>query len=504
MTDDVDTHLERTLTSAPGGDHDAGSASRRDWHILAVVLVGAFMAVLDTTIVNVALPSIAVGLHARSADVEWVVSGYALTFGLALVPSGRLGDRFGYKPMFIAGMAVFMLASLGSGIAQSPLQLIIARLFQGLGAGVYYPSISATIQRLFSGRSRSRAFGTLGAVVGISTAIGPLAGGVLIQLAGKTDGWRWVFLINLLIGAIGLPAAIRLMPRRNDREDHDLDPVGNVLLAVTLLLLLFPLVEGRSAGWPAWAWICLAGFAPAAAVTAAWAVRFERRGGEPVLQLRLLRHRSFSGGQALALLYFGGFTSLFFTLSILWQEGLGRSALQAGLLVVPFALGSLLSASNSDRFSTRFGRKVIIVGISAMLAGQALVLLVLHLSGAQISAWYLTGPLALAGLGNGLVIAPNQDFALGSVPRREAGTAGGSLITAQRIGSAIGIAVIGTALFGTGAGASAGSATGKVMPVLVSGAERATEVNLAFVLAALLCTLALPRTLGAERSAENS
>lgn len=437
------------------------------------------MAVLDTTIVNVALPSIAIGTHAPSADLEWVVSGYALAFGLSLVTAGRLGDRFGYKKIFVTGLSLFLAASLACGLAQTSGELVAARLVQGLAAGLYFPAISATIQRLFAGRSRSRAFGLLGSVVGLSTAVGPLAGGLLIQAGGMTDGWRWVFFINLFIGAVELPAAIWLFPRRARREDHGLDPAGNLLLAATLALFLFPLVEGRAAGWPAWAWACLGGCVLAGATLAAWEVRLSRRGGEPVIQVNLLRHRSFAAGQVLALLYFAGFTSLFFTLSIVWQQGLGRSALDTGLLVVPFALGSLLSAAVSDRFSSRFGRKTILAGIGGVLAGQGLMLLALHLSAPRPGAWLLAGPLALAGLGNGLVIAPNQDFVLGSVPRRQAGAAGGALTTAQRMGAAIGIAVIGTALFGSGSGAgSSGSGkTGKLMPVLVHTAQRGAAVR---------------------------
>jgi EmrB/QacA subfamily drug resistance transporter len=471
---------------------------RKEWQILAVVLVGSFMAVLDTTIVNVALPSIGQGIHASPAALEWVVSGYALAFGLGLVPMGRIGDRFGYKRLFLTGLTVFTLASVGCGMSQSPLELIIARFVQGAGASIYYPAISATIQRTFSGKDRSRALGYLGSTVGISTAIGPLLGGGLIALAGPHDGWRWVFLINLFIGAAAVPVAARALPRRREREEHGLDPVGNGLLAAALLLLLFPLVEGRAAGWPWWSWLCFGGFAAVTALLWAWEARLGRRGGEPVIRLDLLRHRSYGVGQLLALTYFAGFTSLFFTVSILWQEGLGRSALDTGLLVVPFALGSLLSASNSARFSGRFGRNTILAGAGAMLAGQALMLLALHLSAPKPSPWALIGPLALAGLGNGIVIAPNQDFVLGSVPPREAGTAGGALITAQRIGAAIGIAVIGTALFGGG-----GESSGKIVPQYVHTAQTATLANLAFILAAIICARALPRRLGDERDKAN-
>jgi EmrB/QacA subfamily drug resistance transporter len=471
------------------------------WLILAVVLVGSFMAVLDTTIVNVALPSIAVGTHAESAALEWIVSGYALAFGLALVPAGRIGDRYGYKRLFIGGLTLFTLASLACGLSQNPGELIAARIVQGFGAGIYYPAVSATIQRLFSGRERSRAFGLLGGTVGVSTAVGPLIGGLLIQVAGKQDGWRWVFLVNLFIGVVAIPAAARLLPRRQRSEPHDLDLVGNGLLAATLLLLLFPLVEGRTDGWPVWSWLCLAGAAAVGALLAVWEVRLSRRDGEPVIQVRLLHHRSFAMGQLLALLYFAGFTSLFFTLSILWQQGLGRSALATGLLVVPFALGSLLSAANSDRFSTRFGRTVIIAGIVAMLVGLGFVLLALRAGAPQPSAWLFTAPLALAGLGNGLVIAPNQDFVLGAVPKRQAGTAGAALITAQRIGAAIGIAVVGTALFGSGSGKSSSS---KITPSLVHTSQAAIIVNLGLVFAALLCSFGLPSSLSSDRAEENA
>lgn len=284
--------------------------------------------------------------------------------------------------------------------------------------------------------------------MGISTAAGPLIRGLLIQFLGMMDGWRWVFGVNVAIGAAEVPAAVRLLPRRSEREEHRLDPVGNALLAVTLLLLLVPLVEGRSAGWPLWAWLCLAGCPAAGTALWAWETRLARRGGEPVIQVGLLRRRSFAVGQSLALAYFAGFGTLFFTLSILWQQGLARSALETGLLVLPMALASLLSASNSFRFSRWFGRTAILAGIGGMFAGQALILLVIHLGAPQPSAWLMAGPLAAAGLGNGLVIAPNQD--------------------------------------------------------LVSGAEWATVANLGFILAAFGCGLALPRRLGDDRAAAST
>ncbi|MBO0804780.1 MAG: MFS transporter [Nocardiopsaceae bacterium] len=479
----------------------AGQGSgKREWRILAIVLTGSLMAVLDTTIVNVALPSIEQGAHATSDALEWVVSGYALTFGLVLVPAGRIGDRWGYKRLFLTGLAVFTAASVWCGLSSGPAELIAARLVQGLGAGIYYPAISAIIQRLFTGRDRSRAFGFLGGIVGLSTAAGPLLGGLIIELAGLGEGWRWVFLVNLFIGIVVLPVAAWLLPARHAPERHRMDPLGNLLLAVVLLLILVPLVEGRVAGWPAWSWLLLALAAPTAAALAGWEARLSRRGGEPVVQVDLLRRRgSFGMGQLLAMAYFAGFTSLFFILSIMWQEGLGRSAMETGLLVLPFAAGALATASNSFRFSRRFGRATVMAGIGAMMAGQGLMLGVLIGSGDRPGYWTLAGPLLLAGVGNGLAIAPNQDFTLSAVPREQAGTAGGALITAQRLGAAIGIAACGTALFsGSGGGSSGGSGGGSeahAMPVLVHSAQAALVVNLCFIAAALLCALGLPRRL---------
>ena len=170
------------------------------------------MALLDITIVNVALPSIRTGLHASSASLEWIVSGYALSYGLALVPGGRAGDRFGPKRLFLIGLTIFTLASVGCGIAQDQAQLVAARIVQGLGAGLFFPAISATIQHTFTGPARSRAFGLLGAVIGVSTAIGPLLGGVIIAAAGASDGWRWVFLVNLFVGAVAIPMAAWRLP----------------------------------------------------------------------------------------------------------------------------------------------------------------------------------------------------------------------------------------------------------------------------------------------------
>ena len=469
----------------------APPADGHGWRAVAIVLVGAFMALLDTTIVNVALPSIRDGLHASSASLEWIVSGYALAYGLALVPGGRAGDRFGHKHLFLIGLTIFTLASVACGLAQTQGEIVAARIVQGLGAGLFFPSISATIQHSFTGPARSKAFGVLGAVIGVSTAMGPLLGGVIIAGAGTQDGWRWVFLVNLFIGAVAIPLAAWRLPRVEARTRRGFDPVGLILLTAGLLLLLVPLVEGQAAGWPAWTWICFGCCAVAFALLAAWELRADRRGGDPLLKPGLLRQTSFSAGAIFAIAFFGGFSSVFFTLSILWQAGLGHSALITGLVIAPYSVGTLTAAANSDKLSARLGRYVLVLGCSLLLAGLLLVMLVIHLTAPAVSGWDLVGPLLLAGLGTGMTIAPNQDFVLATVPRQEAGTAAGILGTSQRVGTAIGIAVIGTVLFGS---LKVTRSPQSVATAFTHSAQLALAANLGFMAVALILVLALPRT----------
>jgi MFS family permease len=361
---------------------------------------------------------------------------------------------------------------------------------QGLGAGIFYPAIAATIQLSFTGPERSRAFGVLGATIGVSTAIGPLLGGLIIAAAGARDGWRWVFLVNLLIGVVTVPLAAWLLPRSPARARRGFDPVGLALLTATLLLLLIPLVEGQQAGWPAWCWACFGGCGVAATLLAAWEVHADRHGGDPLLKPGLLRQMSFSAGAIFAMVYFAGFASVFFTLSILWQEGLGHSALITGLVMAPFSLGSLIAAAQSDKLSARLGRMVLVAGCVLVIAGLGSAVLVLHLTAPAVSGWYLVAPLLVAGLGTGMTIAPNQDFVLATVPRREAGTASGILGTAQRVGTALGIAIIGTVLFGT---LTVRPGPDAVAVAFSHSAELALLANLGFVVLALVLVLALPR-----------
>jgi EmrB/QacA subfamily drug resistance transporter len=467
--------LARQRLGAPAGP--APEYGRR-WLALAVLLTGGFMILLDSTIVNVAAPAIQVDLAASYSVVEWVVGGYALAYGLLLIPGGRLGDRFGYRRMFVLGLAGFTAASVLCGTADTPGQLVAWRVVQGALAGIMNPQILAVIQVAFPVRERARAYSVYGAVNGLAVAAGPLLGGLLIQADAGGLGWRPIFLLNLPIGVLALLAA-RLVPPARGRPDR-LDLVGTVLAGATMLLVTFPLVEGREAGWPGWAWVCLGLAVPAAVLFGWWEARRTGRGRAPLVDVRLFRNRTFAAGVGLGLSFFTGFVGLIFVLSLHLQLGLGRSALDTGLILMPFAAGVFCGAAVSHRLSARLGRNVLLLGSGLTIAGTVGIVATLRLAGATVTGPQLLPALLAAGVGSGMVIAPSVDIVLASVPRQDAGSASGVVNTAQRLGNALGVAIVGVALFGalgSHAAASAGAAVPGLRTDLVSAGQGSTAVD---------------------------
>ena len=424
---------------------DAYEPDPRRWRALIVVLVAGFMVLLDVSIVNVALPSIARGLGADDSDLQWVVSGYALAFGLVLVAGGRIGDARGRRPTLMIGLAIFTLASAACGLARNPVMLIIARLVQGVGGGLVTPQNAGLIQNLFRGAERGRAFGLFGAVVGVSTAIGPLLGGLLIQFGGAQEGWRWIFFVNLPVGIVAMILAVRTVPhrRRQKGERTDYDPVGAVVLGLATLLVLLPFVESRT--WSGGLkWTLLVPAALLGVLFVRWERWYGRRGREPMVDLALFGRRSYTFGAAVALAYFVGFTGVFFIYALFLQDGMGYTALQSGLASTPFALGSAVGAWLGGRVITRIGSRLVAAGLVLVIVGLLASWVAIGLVDSPAVGWAVAGPFLVAGLGSGLVIAPNQTLALSEVPPRQGGAAGGVLQTGQRIGSAAGIAAVGS------------------------------------------------------------
>jgi EmrB/QacA subfamily drug resistance transporter len=423
-------------------------ADPKRWRVLAVTQLAGFMSLLDVSIVNVALPSIESGLHASAETAQWVVSGYALAFGLALVPAGRLGDTIGRRRMFLISLSAFIVTSALSGAAPSPMLLVFARLLQGVAGGMLTPQNSGLIQDLFRGAERGRAFGIFGATIGLSTAVGPVVGGLILAAFTGPDGWRYVFYVNLPIGLVALALAYRLVPSSagGGSRGADLDLVGSLLLGGGVLSLLLPLVDATGGGlnrlWPLFglAVVLLAGFA-------LWEARTAGRGHVPLLDPQLAHTPGYIPGLATGSLYFLGFTGIWLVLALLFQDGLGYSPLHSGLAVTPFALGVAASAVLAGRLVARVGRWLTVTGLTTTVVGLAATALILREVGGDRAAWAVVGPLLLAGLGGGLVTSPNATLTLEAVPVRMAGAAGGALQTATRIGSAVGTALLASVFY---------------------------------------------------------
>jgi EmrB/QacA subfamily drug resistance transporter len=421
----------------------AGTRSPRRWRALGITQAAAFMALLDVSIVNVALPSIQHGLDTTPGTVQWVVSGYALAFGLVLVPAGRLGDSLGRRRMFLIGLSAFVVTSALTGLAPTIELLIVARLLQGMAGGTLIPQNSGLIQELFQGAERGRAFGILGATIGLATATGPVAGGLILTASTGPDAWRWVFYVNVPLGLVALLLAARILPPAagGGRRRAHLDVVGTMLLGTGVLAVLLPLVSAESGGLPRLAWL----FAVAALLFAAfarWEARTVRRGRQPLLDPQLIRIPGFVPGAVIGLIYFIGFTGIWLVLAMFFQNGLGYSPLRSGLAVTPFALGVAASAAIAGRLVARIGRWLTICGLAGTVAGLAATAFVLGRVGGDAAAVAAAAPLLVAGVGGGMVTSPNITLTLQNVPVASAGAAGGALQTAQRIGAAVGTAVL--------------------------------------------------------------
>jgi EmrB/QacA subfamily drug resistance transporter len=413
----------------------------RRWLALITCCSALFMTLLDVSVTNVALPSIARATDASPSQLQWVVSGYTLAFGLVPVLAGRLGDDHGRRLMFQVGVGSFAATSMLAGLAPTAEVLIAARVLQGLAGGLINPQVSGLVQQLFGSDERGRAFGVLGTTVGVGTALGPLVGGALIALGGPHIGWRLVFFVNIPVGVAVIMLARRLLPTDRHHGRHRLDIAGAALLGAATLCILFAAVQYDSARD---ARLALLGIP--AAVLLIVLFRRERRltmtQRDPLVDLRLFRAPSYAAGVLFALAYFPAMAGLPLVLAIYYQDGLGYTALQSGLGVTAYALGSAVGAPLAGRVVTRVGRPLLLAGLACFAVG-AVTLAVLAGHGAAA----LAPALFLMGAGSGAIITPNQALSLMQVDPVTGSTAGGVLQTAQRIGIAIGQATIGATFF---------------------------------------------------------
>ncbi len=425
--------------------------------ILVVVLVPVFMSLLSISSINVILPSVQESLDAATSEIQWVLSGYTLAFGVLLVAGGRAGDTFGRGRLFVAGLVLFGLGSLLAGFAGNGFILVIARFITGFGSGLLNPQTVGFIQQFFDGPRRARAFASFGTVVGVSVAIGPVLGGGLIALAGPDWGWRWTFLVNVPIAAAAIWFAYRHFPKeawlpsrpRAAGTKPDLDPVGTVTFTLGTLFVMWAFLEIEKGGIY-WAML------PVGIVILIWWVwwerRYKRRGGAPMVDMALFRNRSYRNGTLLIGLFFTGSTSVWVTVAIFLQTGHGISALAAALVGVPSAIATSISSQIAGRYVLRAGRAMVAWGMTVTLTALASSILVVV--GVQLwdwSIWWLIATLSLLGVAQGFIVSPNQTLSLIEVPAHVSGVAGGVMQTGQRVGTSVGTAMITSMLFGVAA-----------------------------------------------------
>lgn len=437
------------------GTSETATMSAQQRKILTVMLVPMFMSLLSVSIVNVILPDMQRSIGASNTAIQWVLSGYTLAFGVLLVAAGRAGDLFGRGRLFVAGVSVFALGSLIAGFAPDPVMLNLARIVMGIGSGLLSPQGVGMLQQYFHGKIRGRAFGMFGTIVGVSVGIGPVLGGGLIAVLGEEWGWRSAFLINVPIAVAAIVLGRFWLPHSawrgsgddtegSDSRRADFDPVGLVLLSLGTLFVMLPFLE-RSAG----AWIYA--LVPVGAIViwlwVRWENRYARRGGAPMVDMNLFRTRTFAYGASLTSMYFVGMPGVWVIVALYLQNGLGFPALEAGLMGLPSALLAAVSAQASGRVVLTFGRKMVVLGVGIAIVGVvASALIVLAHEELGISIWWMLASLGLTGIGQGMAISPNQTLTLADVPVEYAGSSGGVMQTGQRVGTAIGIAIV-TAVF---------------------------------------------------------
>ncbi|TCO58126.1 MFS transporter [Actinocrispum wychmicini] len=424
---------------APAPPEQTGHPRR--WAALAVLMIAGFMDLLDTTIVNVALPAIRGDLNAGYSAVQWVAAGYTLAFAVGMITGGRLGDLYGRKRMFLLGMAGFTVFSLLCGLAWSPETLVAARVLQGLSASVMIPQILSTLYATFPPSERASAGGMFGGIAGLAAILGPLLSGVLVENSVFDLGWRAIFLVNVPVGIAALIAAWIVVP--DTRSDHPLKPDlrGMVLVTVALLLVLVPLVQGRELGWPTWTFVSMALSLPFFALFV-WSSR--ARGISALVPIRLFKSRGFAGGAAMLGVFFGGMSAFFLAYTLTMQVGLGFTPLKSGLTSLPFSIGTMITIIPGDALVKRFGRYVGTVGALGFAAAMVGMLSTMD---ARTDFWDMVPWLLLAGLGMGAVIGPVFAMAGAKVRQEDAGAASGTLNASDQLGGALGISLLGVLFF---------------------------------------------------------
>lgn len=430
--------------------HHAGKFTKKQRTIALIVVALAFvMDLLDTTIVNIAIPSIQENLGASYATIQWLIAGYSLAFATLLITGGRMGDVFGYKKLFLIGVSGFTLASLLCGIAWNSEVLIIARLIQGTTAALMVPQVMSLMQVMYKPHERAAVMGLFGALAGIAASLGPVIGGFLIHADIAGLDWRPIFLINVPVGIFALLMAMKYLPEGKSPHPLRLDVWGTVLVVIAMLLLVFPLIQGRELDWPAWVFMMMAAALPVLAMFIWWQKKKDRKDGSALIPPVLFKAPSFVKGLIMNVVFQGAMIGFFLPFTLLLQVGLGYEVILAAVTGIPTAIGIAFSIGFfGQKLIPKLGRYALTLGSVVMLAGLVTTYLIVNANGLDTSGWHLVPGLFITGTGMGLVMAPIFAITLNDVDPRHAGSASGVLSAVQQLGAAIGVAMIGVVFFG--------------------------------------------------------
>jgi EmrB/QacA subfamily drug resistance transporter len=420
------------------------------WAILALVLVAECMDLLDGTIVNVAAPTIHTDLHSSTSALQWVIGGYALAFAVGLITGGRLGDIYGRKRMFGLGALGFVVASMACAFAESPEMLIACRLAQGGAAALLIPQGFGIVRDAFKPSEQGSAFAIFGPVIGLSAVLGPIVGGALVDADLLGSGWRLIFFVNLPLGLMAAIGAARLIPESRAPNRPRLDLVGTGLAALGMGLLVYPLIQGREAGWPAWTFLMVGASALSFAALVIWTKRVRSRGGDPLIEAGIFGQRAYTAGLSMIVVFFAGMIGTMLVLTLFMQFGMHFSAIHAGLTLAPFAAGTAVGATLGGAVLVpRIGRITLQIATLIGAAGVWWLRQVILAHGLGTTSLAIVGPELLVGIGVGMIVSPLFNFVLASVRDNEVGSASGVLNAMQQLAGAVGVAGLGTIFFST-------------------------------------------------------
>ncbi|WP_329087898.1 MFS transporter [Actinomadura citrea] len=486
MTATLETPVPATGTRPADG---AAPAPRR-WLGLSAILAATLLNLLDSTVVNVAAPAIRADLGGSYSALQWTAAGYTLALAVALLTGGRLGDMFGRRPVLLAGAAAFTAMSVACAFAWSPESLIAARVAQGLCAAVMIPQGFGLIRDLF-GRHTGKAFALFGPVIGLATILGPVVAGLLIDADPLGTGWRAIFLVNVPVGVYALVVGARALPApaAADRSGG-LDVAGMLLGGLGMSMLVYPLVQGRELGWPAWSLALLAGSVPVLALFALHQLRRTRRGRTPLVRLSVFANRAYGSGVLFVLVFFGAIAGFSLATGLFLQLGLGYTPLAASLAMSSWAIGAFAGSAFSGMTMTRLGRRILHLGLVLMIAGLAALYAVFEAAGTGVGGWHLAAPLLLFGAGMGMIFVPLFDVIVAGIADHEVGSGSAALESVQQLGASLGVAVLGTVFFGAIGAPVAGRFAA---PAALEAAKQVTALTAALTAAAFLVAFLLPR-----------